>query len=225
MHPPSLETMVGVRRQKFASFEVLLVVLLSLSSTAAWQPSRIVRQGSKGASLQASTMLDGPTAATTTKTTNGIIDSIETESPRLSKARLLLEQFQNDVSIDDLFVASSAVVATTATTTTDVLPKNGSKQQQQQLNNIVPDSYWSNGHLEGKSSSMNSNGIVTRWARGVKVAEPLVKYDPVKAEKLLFRQPAKWLIRNVQIALPMGLWAAGVIVDYLLGQSKQNRNN
>lgn len=42
-------------------------------------------------------------------------------------------------------------------------------------------SYWSNGHLEGKASS--TNGIVTRWARGVKVAEPLVKYDPIKAEK------------------------------------------
>ena len=89
--------------------------------------------------------------------------------------------------------------------------------------NIVPDTYWSNGHLEGKASA--TNGIVTRWARGVKVAEPLVKYDPVKTEKLLFRQPTKWLIRNVQIALPMGLWAAGVVLDYLLGRSKENRRN
>jgi len=78
--------------------------------------------------------------------------------------------------------------------------------------NIVPDTYWRNGHL-------GSEKYVTRWAAGVKVAEPLVTYDPVVAEKLLFRQPAKWLLRNVQIALPMGLWAFGVATDFVLRDS------
>jgi predicted unusual protein kinase regulating ubiquinone biosynthesis (AarF/ABC1/UbiB family) len=63
--------------------------------------------------------------------------------------------------------------------------------------------------------------FVTRWARGVKVAEPLVKYDPIKAEKLLFRQPAKWLVRNFQIAGPMGWWAGCVVFDYLTGREKR----
>jgi len=98
---------------------------------------------------------------------------------------------------------------------------------------VVPDAYWNNGHLLSNgdvyangapsSSSPSSKGFVTRWARGVKVAEPLVKYDPVAAERLLFRQPAKWIVRNFQIALPIGWWAASVVIDYLSGNSKQNR--
>jgi hypothetical protein len=83
-------------------------------------------------------------------------------------------------------------------------------------NNVVPDDFWSNGHLQG-------GDYVTRWARGVKVAEPLVRYDPVVAEQLLFKQPTKWLVRNAQIAFPIGFWAVGVVADYLLGRSKENR--
>lgn len=100
--------------------------------------------------------------------------------------------------------------------------KNNVQKQKQQLeeeeqdNNVVPDQFWSNGHLQG-------GDYVTRWARGVKVAEPLVKYDPVVAEKLLFKQPAKWVTRNAQIAFPTGYWALNVATDYLLGRSKQNR--
>jgi aarF domain-containing kinase len=78
----------------------------------------------------------------------------------------------------------------------------------------LPDSFWSNGHLvEGD--------YVTRWSRGKKVAEPLVTYDPVAAEKLLFRQPTKWLVRNFQIAFPFGIWAAGVVADYLFQKSNR----
>ena len=89
----------------------------------------------------------------------------------------------------------------------------------------VPDTFWNNGHLmeNGMAGKDGRGGYVTRWARGVKVAEPLVKYDPIAAEKLLFRQPTKWLVRNFQIALPIGWWAAGVVSDYLSGQSKPNR--
>ena len=54
-------------------------------------------------------------------------------------------------------------------------------------------------------------------------AEPLVRYDPVAAEKLLFSQPAKWLVRNVQIAFPFGVWVTGVLFDTLMGNEKSNR--
>jgi predicted unusual protein kinase regulating ubiquinone biosynthesis (AarF/ABC1/UbiB family) len=81
----------------------------------------------------------------------------------------------------------------------------------------LPDSYWQNGHLQEGSI------VVTRWAGGVKVAEPLVAYDPVAAEQLLFRQPTKWVIRNIQIALPIGWWAACVVIDFIGGKSQTNR--
>ena len=65
----------------------------------------------------------------------------------------------------------------------------------------VSDTYWYNGNLNSAPSSSSSSGAyVTRWTGGMKVAEPLRKYDPVAAEELLFRQPAKWLVRNVRIA-------------------------
>jgi hypothetical protein len=58
---------------------------------------------------------------------------------------------------------------------------------------------------------------------GGQVAEPLVRYDPVAAERLLFAQPAKWLVRNVQIALPLGLWVAGIVFDVATGVEVPNR--
>ncbi|KAL3906035.1 MAG: hypothetical protein SGILL_009441, partial [Bacillariaceae sp.] len=78
--------------------------------------------------------------------------------------------------------------------------------------------YWSNGLLDGSD-------VVTRYAfrRGVKIAEPLVKYDPEAAAKQLFRQPTKWFVRNVQIAFPMGWWAFGVVQDYLLGAASSSK--
>jgi len=65
----------------------------------------------------------------------------------------------------------------------------------------------------------------------VKIAEPLVKYDPVSAQKTLFRQPTKWFVRNIQIAGPLGWWAVGVVNDFIFsssssgddGASKQRR--
>ena len=71
-----------------------------------------------------------------------------------------------------------------------------------------------------KSKSLQSstqNNII------VGPAEPLVRYDPVAAEKLLFSQPTKWLVRNVQIAFPFGVWVTGVLFDTLLGNEKSNR--
>lgn len=122
--------------------------------------------------------------------------SVHQESARLRKAKLLLEQFTDDSSEEQIALSSSG--------TSDPA--------------LVPDNYWSNGLLDGSD-------VVTRYAfrRGVKVAEPLVKYDPVAAEKLLFRQPAKWLIRNVQIAGPLGWWAAGVITDFIFNKTNNRR--
>jgi len=153
----------------------------------------------------------------------------QSDSARLLKAKQLLEQFTNGrnefSNAKRLFLETTQNegIETSSSSSVKTLKKqvlinrmndsdsNGSKS------NVVPDQLlWANGHLQG-------GNYVTRWARGVKVAEPLVKYDPVVAEKLLFRQPAKWLVRNTQIAFPMGLWAAGVVTDFLMGRSKRNR--
>ena len=85
----------------------------------------------------------------------------ETKSARLIKAQQLIEQ--STLKDPVLAVPDADLVTESA----------------------LPDTFWSNGHLQ------EGGNYVTRWARGVKVAEPLVRYDPVAAEKLLFRQPAK----------------------------------
>ena len=118
-------------------------------------------------------------------------------SARLVKARQLLEQFNQEEDYN--IVMDGDIDSSTSS--------------------VVPESVFFNGHLTPTSN------YVTRWARGVKVAEPLVKYDPAKAAKLLFRQPTKWLARNLQIALPITFWAAGVATDFVSGQSKPNRQS
>ena len=54
------------------------------------------------------------------------------------------------------------------------------------------------------------------------MAEPLVQYDPILAERKLWRQPDRWVVRNFQIAIPLGWWAVTVVVDYVTG-NKHNR--
>lgn len=126
-------------------------------------------------------------------------------SPRLIKAQKLLMEFQMTSPVD----------------ADDQEESTEEKDLQQQ---DLSESFWTNGHLlEGTAGSRGS--YVTRWKKGVKVAEPLVKYDPISAEKLLFRQPAKWLIRNVQIAVPLGLWVGGVLWDIATQQEEKNRRN
>ena len=124
--------------------------------------------------------------------------SATVESDRLNKARQLLQ----DLSSSDGLPTSTASEPVTTDTT------------------VVPDTFFRNGHL---LAGQKNSDYVTRWAAGVKVAEPLVKYDPIATEKKLFRQPTKWLARNFQIALPMGLWAVGVASDFLAGRSKEKR--
>lgn len=45
------------------------------------------------------------------------------------------------------------------------------------------------------------------------VAEPEVRYDPVRLEEQLFKQPVKWLVRNVELFLPLGTFVGKVILD------------
>ena len=87
----------------------------------------------------------------------------------------------------------------------------------------VPDSFWRNSHLQDIPNLGANQKYVTRWKRGMKVAEPLVQYDPVETEKILFRQPKKWLVRNVQIAFPLSLWAFNLVFDYITGNEKKYR--
>jgi hypothetical protein len=156
------------------------------------------------------------------------------QSSRLTKAKLLLEEFsttdensglEEEDDSEDTSTATATATASTHTATATTNNKNKNSKTAATASNavpsasktIVPDSFWRNGHLQGGGS------YVTRWAEGVKVAEPLVKYDPVAAEKLLFRQPAKWVVRNFQIAVPIGWWAVGVAADFVTGQSSNRR--
>ena len=53
----------------------------------------------------------------------------------------------------------------------------------------VPENVWSNGLLDGSD-------VVTRYAfrKGVKIADPLIKYSPELSEKILFKQPNRWYV-------------------------------
>jgi aarF domain-containing kinase len=151
----------------------------------------------------------------------------EHDSPRLQKAKLLLGQltFDDDevgltngkkaYDTKSLIVpgkSSSTVVPINATSV--VVSSQSSIAAAATSATVVPDNIWSNGLLDGSD-------VVTRYAfrKGVKIAEPLVKYDPEAAAKQLFRQPTKWFVRNVQIAGPLGWWAFGVVQDYLTSPS------
>lgn len=152
-----------------------------------------------------------------------------TESLRLQKAKQLLQQFSDESQTEDDYPnlppdatpspldSNRPVPSETRSSSTSRSPSSTTV--------VLPDSSaFYNGHLTAGTDPNQPRNYVTRWARGVKVAEPLVKYDPVQAEKLLFRQPTKWVIRNIQIAVPIGLWAVGVVTDYVTNQrSSQQR--
>lgn len=40
-----------------------------------------------------------------------------------------------------------------------------------------------------------------------------MRYDPVRLEEQLFKQPVKWLVRNVELFVPLGTFLAKVIFD------------
>ncbi len=74
-----------------------------------------------------------------------------------------------------------------------------------------------------KQGSSSASAVSRAELPSFNVAEPLVRYDPIAAEKILFKQPTKWFVRNIQIALPFGTWVTGVIFDTIIGKSKENR--
>lgn len=45
------------------------------------------------------------------------------------------------------------------------------------------------------------------------MAEPETRYDPIRLEEQLFKQPVKWLVRNVQLFVPLGTFVGTVILD------------
>jgi len=168
----------------------------------------------------------------------------KTSSNRLNKARRLLNEYETNIVEDgntNLKRNNSTVEvmkptiqetkddqanSSPSTEAQHSIPKSTqNKLQNDTHSNLtdadpivpVPDSYWSNAHLQG------SGDYVARWAGGVKVAEvrnvknkgklfilimlstggysnssisiftpkPLIQYDPITAEKSLFRQPTK----------------------------------
>lgn len=56
-----------------------------------------------------------------------------------------------------------------------------------------------------------------------RVAEPEIKYDPRFAASKLFSQPVRWLTRNVQIFVPITLFAMKVISDILFNREEEFR--
>mmetsp|Transcript_20026 Transcript_20026/g.30032 ORF Transcript_20026/g.30032 Transcript_20026/m.30032 type:complete len:1057 (+) Transcript_20026:205-3375(+) len=176
-------------------------------------------------------------------------EEAERSSNRISKAHQLLDDLTNTggITADDedpslfvggttsssnyhsssrssktsAFTSSKSTATTTSPSSSDTTKsKSIDDDTYSETTKTVPDTYWYNGNLQkGKGD------YVTRWARGMKVAEPIRKYDPVAAEKLLFNQPTKWLVRNIQIGLPLATWAVGVIYDISTDREEENRKN
>ena len=55
------------------------------------------------------------------------------------------------------------------------------------------------------------------------VAEAEIRYDPDKAQKLLTRQPRRWLTRNVQLFFPLAGFIASIISDRAMNCELQRR--
>jgi len=55
------------------------------------------------------------------------------------------------------------------------------------------------------------------------VAEAEIRYDPDKAQKLLTRQPRRWLTRNVQLFFPLAGFIASIISDRAMNCEPQRR--
>ena len=141
-------------------------------------------------------------------------EELERSSQRMNKAQLLLEDLSTNATMQNLDSNPSSPSSPTMDMNMDATDATATATA------TVPDAFWYNGNLQS-----GQGDYVTRWARGVKVAEPLRKYDPLATEKLLFLQPAKWIVRNVQIAIPLATWALGVATDVVTNKEEANRKN
>lgn len=160
------------------------------------------------------------------------IQEQQRSNERVNKAELLLRDLMADPSslVDVLADANTGPTSpikdgnnppqqkeTEPATYTD---DNPASTDESNTATTVPDSYWYNGNLQSGKGS-----YVTRWAKGVKVAEPLRRYDQAATERRLFSQPTKWILRNVQIGVPLLTWAVGVISDIVTKTEADNRRN
>jgi predicted unusual protein kinase regulating ubiquinone biosynthesis (AarF/ABC1/UbiB family) len=55
------------------------------------------------------------------------------------------------------------------------------------------------------------------------VAEPQIAYDPLAAEAQLYRQPVRWLRRNMELLFPLAGFVASVLVDVHQDQEVHRR--
>lgn len=55
------------------------------------------------------------------------------------------------------------------------------------------------------------------------VAQSRRSYDPVAAEKLLYREPTRWVYRNAQIFLPLAGFVLSVAMDVSMGHEEKRR--
>jgi ABC1 atypical kinase-like domain len=174
-------------RRKALAIGLTVLVALDRDAVVAWMEApRLTR-------YQSTKLHQAATSADIT---------VSASSARLNKAKRLLEEFTT---------TSMTMENHAANLETGIDAASGRRPPTTSVTSDADWLEWNNGHLlQGRGD------YVTRWAAGVKVAEPLVKYDPVATEKLLFRQPAKWLVRNVQIAVPLGIWAINVVLDAIL---------
>jgi len=214
----------------FVQSALLLITLTSFHSTSAFSIGRNDLISSHTTALFVTSVKKRKIIDTTqTKKTINIDGYVSppsspsplpTTSPRLNKAKLLLDQLTAEGNEEEglnMHVANKVKDDEKRTKSKKKINKNSNEMDDTV---VVPDTYFRNGLLDG-------GDVVTRYAfrQGVKIAEPLVKYDPIKAEKILFRQPDRWFVRNIQIAFPIGRWAVGVVQDYFFNGGSVNTKN
>ena len=150
-------------------------------------------------------------------------EELERSQARIMRAQQLLQNSMIEPSLDNIETDIPTPPSSSSSRSSSSMGEPQDSQSPSSPTSevtTVPDAYWYNGNLQ-----QGKGDYVTRWARGVKVAEPLRKYDPIATEKLLFRQPTKWLVRNIQIGFPLATWAGGVIYDILTNVEESNRRN
>ncbi|KAJ8612860.1 hypothetical protein CTAYLR_002033 [Chrysophaeum taylorii] len=76
------------------------------------------------------------------------------------------------------------------------------------------------GSSSGTAGSSSSTSVVSSSL----VAKSRRVYDPLAAEALFWRQPARWLYRNLQIFLPLGKFVASVGLDVATEREEERRS-
>lgn len=77
--------------------------------------------------------------------------------------------------------------------------------------------------LKNFSLAISSTSVSKVREISWKVAEPAIPYDPQKAASKLWGQPLRWLVRNVQIFVPLTWFALTVLADAVTKREEENR--